>query len=174
MAAVMGYGSGLEYQCRSLSSLGFGSAILLAGGEAGMAGCIFCDIVAGRTPASLVHEDDTAVAFLDLFPVHQGHTLVIPRQHCADLTAFDPAIAGHLMQVSAALGPRLVRALSAGGFNVWPANGTVAGQQVFHLHLHILPRFDTDNFGLRFPKDYPRAADRAALDELAGRIRATE
>jgi len=139
-----------------------------------MTGCIFCSIVAGTVPASLVYEDDTAVAFLDLFPVHQGHVLVIPRQHCADLTACDPVIAGHLMQVSAALGPRLVRVLSADGYNVWTANGAAAGQQVFHLHLHLLPRFETDDFGLRFPKDYPRAAERAALDELAGRIRATE
>lgn len=139
-----------------------------------MTGCIFCSIVAGTVPASLVYEDDTAVAFLDLFPVHQGHVLVIPRQHCADLTACDPVIAGHLMQVSAALGSRLVRVLSADGYNVWTANGAAAGQQVFHLHLHLLPRFETDDFGLRFPKDYPRAAERAALDELAGRIRATE
>ena len=138
-----------------------------------MVGCIFCDIVAGRTPASVVYEDETAVAFLDLFPVHQGHTLVIPREHWADLTACDPAVAGHLMQVSAALGPRLVRALSADGYNVWTANGAAAGQRVFHLHLHLLPRFETDEFGLRFPKNYPRAADRAALDELSGRIRAT-
>ncbi len=138
-----------------------------------MTSCIFCDIVAGTVPASLVYEDDTALAFLDLFPVHQGHTLVIPRAHCADLTTCDPEVAGHLMQVSAALGPRLVRALSADGYNVWTANGAAAGQRVFHLHLHLLPRFETDEFGLRFPKDYPRAADRAALDELARQIRAT-
>ena len=137
-----------------------------------MAGCIFCDIVAGRAPVSLVYEDETAVAFLDLFPVHQGHVLVIPRAHCADLTTCDPEVAGHLIQVSAALGPRLVRALSADGYNVWTANGAAAGQQVFHLHFHLLPRFETDDFGLRFPKDYPRAADRAELDQLAVQIRA--
>ena len=137
-----------------------------------MTGCLFCDIVAGRSPASLVYEDETVVAFLDLFPVHQGHILVIPREHCTDLTACDPVIAGHLMQVSQALGPRLVRTLSADGYNVWTANGAAAGQQVFHLHLHLLPRFETDTFGLRFPKDYPKQADRVALDELAGRIRA--
>ena len=137
-----------------------------------MAGCIFCDIVAGRAPASLVYEDETAVAFLDLFPVHQGHILVISRAHCADLTTCDPKVAGHLIQVSAALGPRLVRALSADGYNVWTANGAAAGRQVFHLHFHRLPRFETDDFGLRFPKDYPRAVDRAAFDQLAGQIRA--
>ena len=90
------------------------------------------------------------------------------------LNCYDPEVAGHLMQVSATLGPRLVRALSADGYNVWTANGAVAGQQVFHLHLHLLPRFETDEFGFRFPKNYPTQADRMALDQLAARIRATE
>ena len=137
-----------------------------------MAGCIFCSIIDGTAPAAIVYEDDRAVAFLDLFPVHAGHTLVVPRQHVEDLVASPPDIAGHLMKVAQRLAPRIVRVVDAAGFNVWTANGKAAGQEVFHLH--ILPRFENDTFGLRFPKSYPQEAERGELDSLADRIRETE
>ncbi len=133
--------------------------------------CVFCEIVEGRAFASLVYEDDVAVAFLDIFPVHRGHTLVVPRQHVRDLAECPGELASHLMRVSASLAPRIVRAVAGAGFNVWTANGAAAGQEVFHLHLHILPRFEEDSFGLRFPKDYPRKAARDELKELASRIK---
>ncbi len=136
-----------------------------------MAGCIFCSIIDGTEPAAIVYEDDRAVAFLDLFPVHAGHTLVVPRQHVEDLVASPPDIAGHLMKVAQRLAPRIVRVVDAAGFNVWTANGKAAGQEVFHCHLHILPRFDNDTFGLRFPKSYPQEAERGELDRIADRIR---
>jgi histidine triad (HIT) family protein len=74
------------------------------------------------------------------------------------------------MEVSAELAPRIVRGVQARGFNVWTANGREAGQEVFHLHLHILPRFADDAFGLRFPKGYPRQASREELDRVARAI----
>jgi histidine triad (HIT) family protein len=139
-----------------------------------VAGCIFCSIIDGTASAAIVYEDDRAVAFLDLFPVHAGHTLVVPRQHVEDLVASPPDIAGHLMKVAQRLAPRIVRVVDAAGFNVWTANGKAAGQEVFHCHLHILPRFENDTFGLRFPKSYPQEAERGELDSLADRIRETE
>ncbi len=139
-----------------------------------MEGCIFCSIIDGTAPAAIVYEDDRAVAFLDLFPVHAGHTLVVPRQHVEDLVASSPEIAGHLMRVAKRMAPRIVRAVDAAGFNVWTANGKAAGQEVFHCHLHILPRFENDTFGLRFPKSYPQEAERGELDRLADRIREME
>ncbi len=139
-----------------------------------MAECIFCSIIDGSAPAAIVYEDDRVVAFLDLFPVHAGHTLVVPRQHVEDLVASTSAVAGHLMQVAKRLAPRIVRAVGAAGFNVWTANGKVAGQGVFHCHLHILPRFEDDSFGLRFPKSYPQEAERGELDRLGDRIRKME
>jgi histidine triad (HIT) family protein len=105
-----------------------------------------------------VYEDDDLVAFLDLFPVHPGHTLVVPRGHVADLC-------------SCPLPPAIVDATGAQGFNVWTANGAAAGQEIFHLHLHVLPRFDDDAFGLRFPKSYPKEASRLELDAMAERIK---
>lgn len=136
------------------------------------ASCVFCAILAGQAPASLVYEDAEIVAFLDLFPVHPGHMLVVPRLHIADLLSCPPALAGRLLIVSTELAPAVVKATGAAGFNVWTANGRAAGQDIFHLHLHLLPRHDGDSFGLRFPKGYPREAPRAELDGMAGRIRA--
>ncbi len=133
--------------------------------------CVFCDIVAGRLPASIVYEDEDCVAFMDIYPVHPGHTLVIPRRHAVDLVDCPSDIAARLFVVSAELAPSIVAATGADGFNVWTANGAEAGQEVFHLHLHILPRHRRDTFGLRFPKGYPVEADRKELEEMAANIR---
>lgn len=130
--------------------------------------CLFCRILAREAPGSFVYEDDIAVAFLDLFPVTPGHTLIVPRAHVADLLECSGAVAGHLFRLSATLAPAV---LAAAGFNVWTANGAVAGQEIFHLHLHLLPRHDDDAFGLRFPKNYPQEAPRDRLNTMAAQIR---
>ncbi|HEX9693182.1 MAG TPA: HIT family protein [Gemmatimonadales bacterium] len=132
--------------------------------------CAFCEIVAGAA-ASRVFEDERAVAFLDLFPVHPGHVLLVPRQHVRDLATCPAELAGYLFALAGRVGPGAVRAVAGDGFNVWTASGAAAGQEVFHLHLHVLPRFAGDAFGLRFPKSYPRKASRTELDEMAARIR---
>ena len=135
-----------------------------------MGNCLFCSVIQRVMPGSFVYEDDRALAFLDMYPVNSGHTLVVPKTHMADLRDCPPDLAAHLFAVSTRLAPAVAAAVEADGFNVWTANGRAAGQTVFHLHLHILPRFTTDAFGLRFPDDYPRKADRAELDAVAARI----
>ena len=120
-----------------------------------MSDCVFCAIVARRAPASFVYEDEHVAAFMDLFPVHPGHLLVIPKRHVVDLTDCPAELAARLFRESARLAPAVVEAARADGFNVWTANGSAAGQEVFHLHLHVLPRYREDTFGLRFPKSYP-------------------
>jgi histidine triad (HIT) family protein len=136
-----------------------------------MNGCVFCDIASGRSLASIVYQDETVVAFMDLYPVYPGHTLVIPRVHVEDLAHCPLELAGRLFMTTARLAPAVVAATDAAGFNVWTANGREAGQEVFHLHLHVLPRFVGDTFGLRFPKGYPVAASRSELEEIAAHIR---
>jgi len=136
--------------------------------------CVFCRIVAGEAPASRVYEDDHAVAFLDVHPVHPGHTLVVPRRHCADLRECDTDLAAHLFAVAARLAPGITRAVDADAFNIWTAAGRAAGQTVFHLHLHVLPRFHGDVFGPRLPKDGMMKAARADLEAVAARIRAVD
>jgi histidine triad (HIT) family protein len=136
-----------------------------------MSDCVFCAVLRGEAPASVVHEDELAVAFLDLFPIQAGHTLVVPREHVRDLSSCPPDLAAHLFAVSTSLAPAIAHANDAPAFNVWTANGRAAGQEVFHLHLHILPRHQDDSFGLRFPQGYPSEAARTELDEMARRIR---
>ena len=133
--------------------------------------CIFCSIVAGASPASMIYEDDEVAAFLDLFPVNPGHTLVIPKRHVTDLLSCTGTLVGRLFERAHDLAPHIVRATNATGFNVWTANGADAGQEIFHLHLHILPRFVDDSFGLRFPKGYPRESPRDELERMASTIR---
>lgn len=135
------------------------------------ADCVFCRIVAGAEPASLVYEDDRAIAFLDLHPVHPGHTLVVPRQHLTDLRECESDLAAHLFVISARLAPVVTQTRDADGFNIWTAAGRAAGQTVFHLHLHVLPRFFGDVFGPRSPDHKPPEALRSDLNEVAARIR---
>ncbi len=133
--------------------------------------CIFCDIVSGEAPASLIYEDDLVAAFLDLYPVSPGHTLVIPKAHVTDLQSCPSDMAGRLFERAQGLASAIVHVTGATGFNVWTANGADAGQEIFHLHLHVLPRFRGDSFGLRFPKGYPRESSRDELNRLAATIR---
>jgi len=135
--------------------------------------CTFCEIVAGRAPASLVYRDDLVCAFLDIQPVNPGHLLVIPIEHASDLSALDPEIGAHLFRV----GQRLVAALKSSslrceGANLLLADGEAAGQEVFHVHLHIIPRYAADGFGFRFAPDYPHRPTRDSLDRDAESIRA--
>ena len=101
--------------------------------------CIFCAIVAGEVPARRVHEDEHAVAFLDQAPLHRGHTLVVPRRHVDSLLDGEPAMAeiGSCVDATARL---LVDRLDADGLNIVSSAGAAAGQEVFHLHVHLLPR----------------------------------
>ena len=108
--------------------------------------CIFCAISARRAPARLVYEDDDACAFLDINPLRLGHTLVVPRRHVRDLIGEGAAetlaaIGPALHQTALLLSTRLV----ADGISVLQANGAAAGQTVFHLHFHLLPRHTGDS-----------------------------
>ena len=102
--------------------------------------CIFCKIVAGEIPSRQVYADDAAVAFLDLLPLHRGHTLVVPRQHVVDLLDDPPQLAaiGPAIDATARL---LVDKLHADGLNLLSSARPVAGQEVFHLHVHLVPRY---------------------------------
>lgn len=136
-----------------------------------MSECPFCAIVAGRQPGCIVYEDERAIALMDIYPVYAGHTLVVPRTHYENLVSCPKDLAAHLFTLAARLGPAIMEAAQGTAFNIWTANGADAGQRVFHLHLHVLPRFPDDKFGLRFPKNYPAVKDPRALETMAARIR---
>ncbi len=102
--------------------------------------CLFCRIVAGEIGSRQVYADDVALAFLDINPWHVGHTLVIPRRHLDDLTS-DPAGLAEIAPAIAATSTLLMERLGADGLNLLSSVGAVAGQEVFHLHVHLVPRY---------------------------------
>lgn len=142
-----------------------------------MSDCIFCDIIAGRAPASVVYEDQHALVILDLFPVSTGHALVIPRQHATFVEELDEPLASHLFSLARAT----VRAgkaagLNAGGHNLIINDGPVANQHVPHVHLHVVPRRAGDtlrvasSWGTRMLNVFGREKRRQRLDQLAARM----
>ncbi len=136
-------------------------------------GCIFCKIVRREAPASIVREDESTLAFMDIQPMNRGHVLVIPKAHAAYIEDLRPGAAGPILEAA----KEVSRALRASGIrceavSFYLANGKEAGQEVFHIHLHLIPRWQGDGFGLRIRPDYGRIADRKELDDLAAKIRA--
>lgn len=103
--------------------------------------CIFCRIVAGEIPARQVYADQHAVAFLDLAPWHRGHTLVVPRRHVPDLVGGEPGALAEVAPAVEVVARRLVDRLGADGVNLLSSTGEAAGQTVFHLHVHVVPRY---------------------------------
>lgn len=138
-----------------------------------MSNCIFCDIVGGRAPASIVFRDEVCCSFMDTQPLNPGHVLIVPNKHVASIDDLDETIGGHLF----AIAQRITRALRRSGVrcegvNLFLADGEAAGQEVFHVHLHIFPRFSNDGFGLRPGPSYSKLPARDQLDDLAAAIRA--
>ena len=109
--------------------------------------CVFCRIVAGELPSRQIYADEHAVAFLDIGPWHRGHSLVVPRRHVRDLVTGAPALP-EIAPAIDAVARLLVHRLAADGVNVLSSTGAVAGQEVFHLHVHVIPRY-ADEPGLR-------------------------
>ena len=129
--------------------------------------CVFCAIVAGEAPARTVASGEHWTAFLDVSPVTTGHTLVVPRRHATDLWAMSADEAQQLMGGVHEVAHLLRDRLAPAGMNLLQSNGTAAWQTVFHVHVHVIPRYGDD--GLRPPSPHG-AAPRADLDEVHGRV----
>ncbi|MCE4619623.1 MAG: HIT family protein [Desulfurococcales archaeon] len=104
-------------------------------------GCIFCNIARGEAPAHIVYEDDSVAVFLDIYPVEKGHLLVIPRSHYESVADAPPRVAARVFATAAALARLYREALGAPGVNVVANSGRPAGQEVFHFHVHVIPRW---------------------------------
>ncbi len=102
--------------------------------------CIFCMIANGQIPSATVYEDEQVRAILDLGPAARGHALVLPKAHFKDSTEAPEELLGHVMAVGARIGAAEMKAFGAEGFNLIQNTGEAAGQSVFHLHLHVIPR----------------------------------
>jgi len=130
--------------------------------------CLFCAIVSKASPASIVYEDELSLAFLDIYPITRGHTLIIPKKHFASLNDCDEEIAKHLLAVTKKLNIAVCKAVKCEGILNEIMNGEAAGQEIFHLHYHIIPRTKDDGFGWVYPPGYrKKIQDRALLDNVA-------
>jgi len=135
--------------------------------------CLFCKIVRGEVPASVIFEDKFTMAFMDIFPISKGHCLLIPKQHYENMLYVDTKVAKHLAVRLAELTRKVHSEFEPDGIINVIANGVGAGQEVPHLHIHVIPRNEGDRFGFLFPDDYrEEMAPRDELDSVAKAIRA--
>jgi diadenosine tetraphosphate (Ap4A) HIT family hydrolase len=131
--------------------------------------CVFCDIVAGRVESSQVYSDGHVIAFMDIRPLTPGHLLVVPRVHADGLEALPDDLGARVFTVAHQLGRALrISDLPCAGVNMFLADGVAAGQEVFHVHLHVIPRNPGDGFRL---KARPRTPGRGDLEASAERVR---
>jgi histidine triad (HIT) family protein len=130
--------------------------------------CIFCAIVARQAPSSVVFEDDVCLAFMDLYPMVPGHLLVVPKTHAANLSELDEATGMHLFRIAQRMAAAVRGSgLHCEGINLFLADGEAAGQDVFHVHLHVVPRFQGDAIVIDATFGHPT---RAELDSMAAQI----
>jgi histidine triad (HIT) family protein len=130
--------------------------------------CVFCAIAAGAAPAERVFEDDLTMAFLDANPATDGHTLVIPKRHVENLFELEDTDAGAVWTTVRHVAKAVRDAMAADGLNLFQSNGRAAFQSVFHVHVHVVPRWAGD--AIRLPW-IPRPGDRDRMAEVAVRLR---
>ena len=114
------------------------------------ANCLFCKIAAGQIPCHKLYEDDHVLAFLDIGPLSPGHCLIIPKEHYATLDQMPADLASACAAVLPKLSKAIITATGAAGWNVLQNNGAIAGQEINHVHFHIIPRADGDGLGYRW------------------------
>lgn len=139
-------------------------------GISAMHQCVFCQIVAGESPASIFYEDDIVLGFMTIGPVTAGHAMIIPKQHAAYLADLDGETGRHLWAITqrtaAAIRESGVR---CEGINLFLADGEAAGQEIFHLHIHVFPRYAGDPF--KVVVDWDVKPSREELNQVAQQIR---
>ncbi|TET96432.1 MAG: HIT domain-containing protein [Anaerolineales bacterium] len=141
---------------------------------AGTPACIFCEIISGHSEASIVFRDDLVTVFMDIHPVNPGHLLVVPNQHASGIDDVPEAVCARMFIVGQRMAKALRRSgLLCEGINLYIADGAAAGQDVFHSHLHVIPRFPGNPGSLRLQADFSTAASRDELDGQAEAIRSS-
>jgi len=115
-------------------------------------GCIFCMIIKGEIPSCTIYEDDATKAFMDINPLTPGHALVIPKFHTADIFEAPADSLGQVMTTVGKVSRAVDRVIAPEGINILQANGAGAGQSVFHIHFHVIPRTTADGFTMNWPQ----------------------
>ncbi|MCR4841493.1 MAG: HIT family protein [Lachnospiraceae bacterium] len=134
-----------------------------------MSDCIFCKIANGEIPSATVYEDDNFRAILDIAPSHKGHTIILPKIHAANIFELPEDIAKGIFPVAKKVATAIKETTGCDGVNILQNNGAAAGQSVFHLHVHVVPRFEGDGILPVWPQGSYEEGEAA---ELAAKISA--
>jgi histidine triad (HIT) family protein len=135
-----------------------------------MTDCIFCNIVSGKAACSPVYEDETSFVFMDIQPVNAGHLLIVPKVHATDLSDLPPETGGKMFQVAQKMTEAVMNSgIRCEGVDLLMAHKSAAGQEVFHAHLHVIPRYRGDGF--KFDVSYDYKPSRDDLDQTAMQIK---
>lgn len=130
--------------------------------------CVFCRIVRGELPATVVFEDEATLAFMDIGSVNPGHMLVAAKPHVANLQGMEAELAGAMFRSAARAAKAIEAVFRPAGISVYQANGVAAGQTVFHAHIHVLPRWENDGLTFTWPVKNP---PRDELEKVAAQLR---
>jgi histidine triad (HIT) family protein len=134
--------------------------------------CIICQLVNEEIEVTKVYEDDLVVAVMDIRPINPGHLFISPKKHVELVSELDAESGAHIFKIAMKLADTLRRSgLKCEGVNFLLADGEVAGQEIPHVHLHVIPRIRGDGFGLRFGKSYLELPERKELEQAANSIR---
>ena len=131
-----------------------------------MSDCIFCKIIAGEIPSATIYENDEFKVILDRFPSGEGHALILPKAHAANIYELPDETAGKAMILAKHMATRLRDGLHCDGFNSVQNNGEIAGQTVFHFHMHLIPRYKNDNAGILWEPGETTPEDMAEVKRL--------
>jgi len=133
--------------------------------------CIYCKLANGVFPTNSIYEDENFNVILDVSPANRGHALILPKQHFDNIFEIDDETASKIMPLAKKIATAVKKVTGCDGVNVQQNNGTAAGQSVFHLHVHIIPRFDDDKFKLVWdPKSFSDEELAATAEELRAEI----
>lgn len=133
--------------------------------------CVFCKIVNKEIPCHCIYEDDLIMAFLDINPVTEGHTLVIPKQHFENIFDIDKNVLERVISVAQKISLKMKEELDIDGINLFQSNGSVAGQVVFHFHLHIIPRRKDDGVVIHESRLPSQEMNPEKIKELISKLR---
>ncbi len=137
-----------------------------------MSDCPFCNIREGDLPASIIYQDQICTAFLDVQPINPGHVLIIPNEHVEHLAELEPDTGKHIFHIAQNISAALRDSgIKSPGVNLFLADGKEAGQEVPHLHIHVIPRFADDGFEFQFSPTYFELPTKDELDKNAEHIR---
>lgn len=136
-----------------------------------MSNCIFCKIITGEIPSATVYEDSDFKAIIDIFPASKGHVIILPKKHYANLYELDEEVTAKALLIAKKIAIAVKEELDCDGINILQNNGEAAGQTVFHFHMHVIPRYESDKVQITWtPGSYKEGEAVSLAKTIAERI----